>query len=449
MTNIVFLPRAYNDLDTQLPLICAFAKEKGAHITVLGIAADGIIINPNHHEAAAYARALGVTITTVLERPQTPLFYKLLYKTEQTLLALKKNIPAKLSPLHLPAKALHVGLLHAIKQLIGTNKPHPWMKNILKSFSPDAIISDEAIMQTGRSYMLESVVQDLAKQGLKRYTIRTGHHVYADLLPSNSSPPSYKAGTTDILFMENDSFGLRTAKEFYPQEKAVTYGNLRMDKDWINTLNTTALKEPYYSASKICAPLPEGKIKIVMMLSKMSYGVEAENLKDLIRTLGQMPHIALALKPHTRGMKFDFMPESEIGHARVVDNVPSALLCEWADLTLFTGSSIAFHALILGKAAGYLKFCQTLETVFDNGQAATCYRSADQLLNELRTHLEKGTKPAAPIEAQAFLTRNVHHDGPAGQTAQRYKNAILANLADHKADLATDGGKPYYTARNS
>ncbi len=432
--NIIFLNRAYNDLDIQLSLIKEFAKDDGFNVRVIGYPCDGDMGSPQYHEAANYIKdKYGVAFETVLDKAPAPLFLRLLYKAERTLLKLKNGAAGVL------AKPFHVGVLMIMRKFLRGDLP--WLDDIAASWNPSVVIIDEAFVQKGRSYMIDKILREKALQDVKIYVVQTGQTTYLDAAPNKASDSKVKI--EDIVLGEKsparkffvpsklDQMAVNTN---FPQEEPQIHGNLRMDRDWIKTLHKDILVAPYVDKQKYLDKLPkEGKPRVVFMLSKLGYGIRLDELKDTIRSVANMRGVACAIKPHTRGMKFDFMDVSEINDCVIVPEIPSAVLIEWADILLFTGSSIAFHAMVLDKRVGFLQNCQYIETAFDDGRACDKFDTLSQLTNFLEDWRENG-EPEISDEKSAdmnnWLVENVYGGQENGLTAVHYKEVILADFKD-------------------
>ena len=180
-------------------------------------------------------------------------------------------------------------------------------------------------------------------------------------------------------------------RERSPNLKPEVHGNLRMDRSWIKRLHEEILVPPYMNKKAYMDKLPQGKgPKVVFMLSKLGYGIKVDELKDSIKLVADMPGVSCAIKPHTRGMKFDFMDPKQLSDTVIVPDIPSALLIEWADILLFTGSSIAFHAMILNKRVGFLQNAQYIPTIFDDGLSCDKFDTNEQLQAFLENWRDNG-----------------------------------------------------------
>ncbi len=140
-----------------------------------------------------------------------------------------------------------------------------------------------------------------------------------------------------------------------------------------------------------------------------------------------MEGVALAIKPHTRGMKFNFMSEGEIGNAVIATSVPSPVLIEWADILLFTGSSVAFHAMQLSKDVGLLNYCKSLETIFDDGKVCTTFNDLQQLENYVRNFPSSAAQPNQQV-IKEWLESEVYAGLPDNKIALHYKDLIIRDL---------------------
>ena len=419
---IVFFIRAYNDIDIQLSLIREFAIDDAYLVRVIFYPADGFITHHDAHEATKYMQEEhNVIFENILQNPKAPFILRRLYAIQNKIRKKRKDIRGKVKALFF--KVGDVLISKIMRSYFVTAEP--WLLEISKSWNPSIIVTDEIQFQPNRSCVIDFLLPALKEKGAVTYAILTGHRVYKDVYPSGEpkNPNTQKKQQLARLYFVPSEHNKEIYTHLFPSENIVVGGNLRMDKAWIETLNSRVINK---------AQLPEKDVKVVMMLSKMNYGVEAQNIKDTIRVLGAIPNIALAVKPHTRGMKFDFMSGDEIGHAHIVDKIPSSSLIEWGNVILMTGSSIVFHAMVMNKHTGFLKYCQNLETIFDDGKACKVYNS----LTELQQAIKKLDADGFGDEGRAnssFIKHEVHGGVDHGQTAKNHKDMIET---DHAKFLA-------------
>lgn len=423
---IIFLNRAYNDLDTQMSLIDQFAADENFNVRVIGYPCDGDLGNPAAHEARLYLESKGVSLETILDDPDAPLHLKLLHKTERCFDFMRKSRAGELPAAREILKAVHVAVLMVMRKLL--RKDLPWADKIAAKWNADMIVMDESMAQPGRSYIIDHTVPVLADKGVRCFIVLTGQFLYMVDSPTGAALPKYKATKAEKFFVPS-----QRDREFsgkcYPQENFEVLGNLRMERPWVGKLQNEVLAPPFYNKQAAMKPLKNsGKIKVVFMLSKMNYGVQADAIKNTIRALARHPDVDFVLKPHTRGMKFDFMSKDEIAGSVVADRIPSTLLCEWADLLLFTGSGIVFHGMAQRKSVGYLKYCQEHETMFDDGKSARRFDSQDELMAFIDKAVEKGMPKENYDE---WLKKYIHAGDEKGSVAARYK-AVMSEPGKKK-----------------
>lgn len=424
---VVFLNRAYNDTDIQLSFAHALAQDNRFDVHMIGYACDGFVGAPCDHEAAAYlAGNCGVVFESIMNSVHAPFHLRFLNKIERGLYGLRKR--CFLRPLAFLLKLVHVACLQLLKHFL--LRPQPWMRAVFQDWNADAIIVDEALSQPGRSYLLDSVIRPAVEKGLTAYIIKTGHHTYISDNPTGGALPKYQKTAVCKNITPSD-LDMQVHSKHYPDEPHFMAGNLRMDPAWIKTLHADILQPPYFDKQRYMQKLPDGKMKIALMLSKLNYGVDISQLKVMIQCLGQMEGVAFVVKPHTRGMKFDLMSKEELGRTVIVDDIPSPLLLEWADLQLFTGSSIIYHAMVLGKEVGLIKFCKTIDTIFDKGDMCNAFEKLEELEYYIQNFLQSGAPRlsedrAAHIEKR--LVDEVHGKRKDKKVAQYYKELLVQDL---------------------
>ena len=417
---IIFLNRAYNDLDIQMSLIDRFAADEAYNVRIIGYPCDGDLANPAAHEGRPYLESKGVSFETILDDSEAPLHLKILHKIERFFDALRKSEAGELPVMREISQGAHVAVLILMRKLL--RQELPWADKIAAKWNADMIVMDESMAQPGRSYIIDHTVPALAEKGVRCFIVLTGQFLYMVDSPTGSALPKYKKTKAEKFFVPSQRDREFSGKCF-PEENFEVLGNLRMERPWIKKLHSEVLAPPFYNNQAAMKSLKQsGKIKVVFMLSKMNYGVLPDAIKDTIRALARHPHVDFVLKPHTRGMKFDFMSRDEIGASVVADRIPSTLLCEWADIQLFTGSGIVFHAMVLGKSVGYLKYCQEHETMFDDGKSARRFDSEQALIE----FIDNAYKNGLPKENyDSWLAKNIYAGDEKGEIAARYKTAML------------------------
>lgn len=441
--DVIFLIRAYNDMDIQMSFIAALADEGRFNIRVIGYPCDGDMGSPQSHEAARYMQdKYGVSFETVLDKAPAPFHLRLMYKFERFIAPLRHKSWADNIVVGSVIKALHLAVLVPMRKMLKGELP--WLDKIAESWDPVFINCDEAICQTGRAYLLDKIVRKKAEKGTPVYIIKTGNDTYLDTNPNKTVSLEERKASIKYLkspsqrYIVPSALDKKAAEEFYTSEAPQIHGNLRMDRSWIKRLHEEILVPPYMNKKAYMDKMPQGKgPKVVFMLSKLGYGIKVDELKDSIKLVADMPGVSCAIKPHTRGMKFDFMDPKQLSDTVIVPDIPSALLIEWADILLFTGSSIAFHAMILNKRVGFLQNAQYIPTIFDDGLSCDKFDTNEQLKAFLENWRDNGEPE---VDAETLKARhkwqadNIHGGLESGLTAQHYKDLYLGDLdlIEHK-----------------
>lgn len=413
--DIIFFCRAYNDFDTQLPLMLKF-DEKGHRVNVIGIPCDGDAFNPKSHEMAKHIQQnTNINLTTIFEQFSAPFLLVFLFHISEFLKAIKLKRTWFLS------KILHVSSLIILRKFL--KRPLSWLDTQVQNLNADVIISDEAALQSGRSYIFDKIIPALTSNGASLFVIQTGQFVYKDIVNFGLMTEKKIINDDVKAFFVPSKLCQDIQQPIYPNCNFLINGNLRYDSDWISKITMIQRDE---DQTKLVLS-DGGQVKVLFMLSKMSYGVDEKALRKAIFDVARMPNVDCVVKPHTRGMKFDASEEGgEIFNAELVS---STKLIDWADVVLFTGSGIAFQAMALGKSVGYLSYCQNMETIFDDGSMCNAIQSSEELIdfiNNLKlSDKDERSKRASQV---SYFTKTVQNDAKNGKVTDLYINAINSLL---------------------
>jgi len=347
---VFFLIRAYNDLDCRLSLINNFANQSQYKVSIISIPTNNGINDFKHHEILGYLDNSNVHYQTIfdLNNRYIPKILYWLYNIIQ------------------PRKGVIGIIFNRLKQKIFkvivfiSYRSNYWFEDIIKSFDKSIIIIDEVVFQKNRSFFVDELIEH--KDHFSIYSFITGQDTYLNLWHDKDiSIPFEKLPSLEIpLFVpsENDR---RINQKNFPDVKVITVGNTRFDLPWVKKLSSLAKKD--IKANDMLKKTCEHKI--IFMLSKIEYGVDLDNIIEIINECAKINNSLVILKPHTRGMTIDIWKDRL--NSSVLDGsvYSSSVLIEWADTVLFTGSSIVFQAMILHKKVIFLKYCQKYETIFD------------------------------------------------------------------------------------
>jgi hypothetical protein len=396
MANILLVIRAYNDLDCRAPIlykICAITNHK---VTVVAFPTNRGFYDFRNFEHINLLIQQGIIFKTFDEFIGIP--FPIFTLTVWFFSKLKDvNLPLKITKkiVTLLEKLVFQMLSRFISFL---EKRFNILENGFSNF--DVIITDEIIFQKGRARAYESLWQMLMKLNKpKIFSIQTGQDPYINVdrlipkLDSKLKNFSWRSFSQLPLIVPGPN-----DKEVMSQKITSpirVMGNTRFDPDWVKMIDGRVTRGPLPNLDNGIKKRP---LKLVFFLSKFEYGVKENELFEAINTLSSLCKFIVVIKPHTRGME---MPEIKNKNF-LTDGIAysSTELIHWADVILFTGSSIVFQAMILKKKIIFLKFCQSRLTIFDNSKIC-CATS----LNDLKELLEASDR--INVDYEAFLLEHV------------------------------------------
>lgn len=421
---VVFLNRAYNDFDMQASIMAEMAKRGWRNIEVIGIDADQNIAEPYTHELSAYLfekyNIKSYRVTQLAGCPAVVKFSSFLLSSIRNY----KRKNAFLYGLLKPADFIVRNFLKS--QYKSLDK---WYESLATSWRDCLIFVDEVVFHQGRSSFIDIVVSNLISAGTPVFAIKTGHHIYKDENPAGT------ASTITFQKLQVRFFSVSGSIDEELEAKSIThvpvkrFGNPRMNDKWI-----TELVQAVNALPAAERPVPDpcyDKVCVTVMLSKINYGIDVEGLKDVLRRLAYNPKVELAIKPHTRGMRFDFMPLRDLPGAHLLASTPSTALIEWCDLVLFTGSSIAFQAMIRKKSVGYLQYIQKLETIFDAGNVCKVLNTASELdsyIDFLYERKRAGIENQINAEMLEFLQAELYAGSEDPHIAGKIVDAVIEEI---------------------
>jgi hypothetical protein len=215
---------------------------------------------------------------------------------------------------------------------------------------------------------------------------------------------------------DNDS---RILESNYRNVKAVTIGNTRFDTDWILDYQKRLL----FPGKSLDAFFGT---KIAFMMSKMEYGLDPREVFLLINKIASRDHTKIVLKPHTRGMSLIKYKNQISEKVLIADDVSSTEIIDWADIVIFTGSSIIFEAMIKRKRVLYLAALQKYETIFDSLPSIAILQALADL-DDAISRLEHEPYDYGVIDE--FLALNTHNCVPGGRFCAAFAQQVFSELA--------------------
>ena len=155
------------------------------------------------------------------------------------------------------------------------------------------------------------------------------------------------------------------------EQEHTVLGSTRYAPEWIERLDS--LIAPYKFPHEFVP-----KLRVVLMLAKIKYPLtDLTKTNRLVKIFSDLPDVQLVLKAHPRDYGLVF-PQS-VNVVLADSQVSSSALIRWADLVLFTHTSIVLEAVVRDKPVGYLKYLVTSPPLHEHVQISWAINGEDEL----------------------------------------------------------------------
>ena len=351
---IIFFFRAYNDIDHMTPIIFRLKKDN-PKIIIKCIIVD---LNNNYIEdyRIKYLIKKSIEVDHIVDYFHYPIIFQRFYKWILNLRSSSHINDVVKIPVNLTIKLLN-NTLNAKLQKI----PVPKFVQTVLDDSFGIFVFDQTF-----NPFYEKLCQYLNDNGIISVAVPHGHNIFGNMLISiKSLSIEPKKGIQNhsipykYVIFENNTIANRFLEIGYvTSEQIKILGSSRFCLEWNHKIR------------EILPPdnlpiLHKDKLKIVLMLSKPLYNVFVEEIHRTVKYICSFPNVYVIVKPHTRGESFNdlLLPKNVL----IVNNdVHSPSLIDWADVVLFTNSSIIFESLKLGKPTLYMKTTHANKLLFEN-----------------------------------------------------------------------------------
>jgi hypothetical protein len=216
------------------------------------------------------------------------------------------------------------------------------------------------------------------------------------------------------------------------KEKIDILGSARFCKEW-SELNQSMCAVNNNSSRTIRCD--DHKLAVLFFLNHWNYNVDRGRCLNLLKLISREKNVKLIVKGHTRGKESGGLSLSEekaidsFGNVSYPDDqVHSPYLVEQSDIVIVYGSSICFEALRQEKPVCLPKFVCPNPTIFDQSGLVSIADNEDQVIEVIRT-AAKG-RQAMPDKKKLEKFFYAHVEGASGTTPvlERYSNLISSFL---------------------
>jgi hypothetical protein len=351
---ILFIIRAYNDIDHITPIVYKMNLE---HPDIpVNVLIYNVINDYSSDYRVKFLKNMDIPITHIFDHlsPQVipvNLYFRIIQYID------------KMKRFNLIRLFLNRLFVLPMKRSFNSKIDHILPGELLNSIfnhKPTVIVFDQAENSFYRKLC------DYAKlKSITTVAVPHGHNTLAndmiwtdsmEILPNTSTiqtPNIY-----NYVVYENDIIANRYIRSgLVEKDQVKVIGSSRFSDEWIEKMEgiIPAKRLPIY---------PKETLKVVLMLTKYKYNGHPDEIERTIEYLSNFPNLQLIVKPHTRGMRFNNTFESNV---TIVDNeFHSPLLIEWADIVLFTMTSVIFDCLKKDKPILYLKNTHSNKLLSEN-----------------------------------------------------------------------------------
>ena len=337
-----FLCREYNDLDCRIPLINFLLCKKNSQITVVSIptkTSSGLHVKHEYF----YDSTLKIeNLAHILFKPK--LVKILNWLSDNIERSNHKYIRYRLWPF-----MWNIFFYQIYQKKI-------YQKKILELIDDSIIVVDDIFLDEDRTFLVRLLKENVQS---KVVCMAHGQNTYLDLWHDLPKMKDIKrVSQCDLTVYSPSENHSSYLGKFNTDIRLVNVGNTRFDIEWV--LNHT----PISNHNKY-KKFDEFKTKVLFVMSKLEYGQEASLVEKFVHEISKIDNLALCLKPHTRGMSIESLDISLGKNISAEYGVPTSDLIRWADVVIFTGSSIIFEAMIKHKKVLYLSCLQNYQTIFD------------------------------------------------------------------------------------
>ncbi|RJX31622.1 MAG: hypothetical protein C4525_11530 [Desulfarculus sp.] len=409
---ILFLVRAYNDIDHMLPVAWRLAADQTAEVELL-------CFNPTYDLAGDFR------IQFLSREYQVPCGY--LYQAHLPTLAHRLAAGLICGRSLLPPAAVEWIHERARFVLFGRD----WPRQMLERQRPDVLVLD---WQRPKFFNVVSVLQAARGLGIPIVALPHGMNLVTNFLCTNKAVKEGRDQNFgedwkyfDFSLVQLDLYRQRVIAGGVSPDKVLVMGSARFCPEW---------REVYKSLlppDQALAGRGQGKLKVVYMDQHRRMRLHQERVAEAVLAMTRRPDLELLVKPATRGVGQTLAdPEwgassEDISHlAKSASDSHSPNLIRWADAVLCASSSICLEVLLEGKTLIYPKFFHDNHMLFE--EYGACWTVADQAELEAalgRAKADPAWRPYDEAQVQAFLAEAVFGGVPGRDVLGEHAAFIL------------------------
>jgi hypothetical protein len=420
----LFFVRAFNDIDHMTPVIWKMAQDNHP-VAVYCMDAEYDIKNDYRLN---FLKKWGIQVDLLynhFDQKLGPLHSILRFLTLKSYAILRRldriSNPPMVTVVRILRQMAHqVGL--KLYELIRKNYyNNGWARGVLKRSAARVLCFDWV---RPRQYVVDVLITEAKDLGIPTLALPHGVYIYTnDFITIESKPQEKydKLNQYDHVIVQNQLYKDVMSRTGLEKNKIRVMGSARYCDEWMeqnkNIFPKTITQQQH----------TDGKLKVVLMTTKLRYRIHTERLLRTIELLAQLEGVNAVVKPHTRTTK----------EARLYENLPipnlsassSVELCEWADVVLVIASSIIIEPLLQGKPCLYLKYLHENTTLYEDFGACWTIHDEKQLQSALKLlRANKNDVPYAQSDVNRFLSDIIYGGQQKTDVLKDYEQFIIHSV---------------------
>ena len=223
----------------------------------------------------------------------------------------------------------------------------------------------------------------------------------------------------DHFIVQNKLLKSIKSKNGMCKNKIHVLGSTRYCKEWTSIHNEIINDDGLLKIEPA-----NNKLKVVYMDTLPMYLLDVHLVEKTIKTLSNINQINLLIKPHTRSNKIS---SKNLGaSAKYATDIPSIILCQWADVIIATSSSIMVEAYIQNKIFLYPKYLHKNTMLFEKYNACWETNSIKETKHAIEKIVSDKTVNVYTKEnVEEFLTDAIYGGVSGRDVLEEYKEFII------------------------
>ena len=425
--NVYFFIRAYNDLDQATPIIHRLC-EKYSNINVDLISWSPTVDFSNDYRVSFLREKHQINFIHLLELESK--WYRKFRFMRSVIHFYRKHY---LLPIRMPEKNIYLKYTYKLLSYchqkpfqVLIDKYYRDLGKYWRLFDFSQILQKNLIpnvfcFDQGKSPFVKSAVKFAKERKIATVIYLHGlqtlvnHYRSSHYVVPNKLPDMKPFNMFDRILVNNNIERESFCHYGIDSEKVKVAGSARYAHSWVKILKaiTPGINLPNVSSAGL---------KVVFMLTNPTYNVFQDEIFNLIMLLANYKKLFVVVKCHTRSQSpYVFRTEQRVMLDRcknvllvTSNDIHSYRLIEWADLFIFTYTSIIIDALMQDKPALFLRKTMFNKLIFERFMLEWNIDCRDDLVNWINKFLEDKNTRTYSVNEAVDCVNYLTNDGDMG-----------------------------------